>query len=403
MRMKPLTKDWFAVALLLVLACLPPGDAAAWDLLHPGKAKLTVRQGQYVLNRKLEDLYDSTFVLTNAGRSAPRIVTVAELADVLAGDDVVIFGEIHLHPGVHLQELNLLRALYERDPRWIVSLEQFERDVQGVVDDYLAGRIGERALILKGRAWDNYPTSYRPLLTYAREHHLPVIAAEAPTWSIICIGQYGADIANQFTSTERSWIAQDLHVTRDTYRDKYMQFQSGSATHGGGGAATLERELRAERSFTAQVARDDTMAESIVRARQQYPGRKVLHITGGFHAEGFLGTVTRLRLRDPALKIAVIDAVELTDPQAPEFAADLLTQATVLQLVHPLPDDFVEGEDQSDFILKINAKRKADGCKYSLPGATAPPPAAPPAAPPIVAPSAVSRAAPSAYDPRSVR
>jgi len=383
-----LQRALFAVAVLL--ACLPPAGVLAWSLSGPGKDKLSEQHGRYVLNRGFEDLYDSAFVLTNAGKGAPRVVSESELADALVDYDVVLFGEIHRHPGVHLQELRLLRSLYERNPRWILSFEQFERDVQGVVSDYVAGRIGERALIDKGRAWDNYLTSYRPLLSYAREHQLPVIAAEAPVWSIVCIGQFGPDILEQFTPTERSWVARDLHVTSDAYRDKYMQFQSGSATHGGGGATTPEAQLKSERSFTAQVARDDTMAESIVLARRQYPGRKVLHITGGFHAEGFLGTVTRLRLRDPTLKIAVIDAVEVTDRRAPGFASDLRTDATALQLVYPLPEEFVEGEDQSDFIRSISAKRKANPCRYTPPGATA----AAAAATTVVPSATVPRAAP---------
>jgi len=364
-----LQRAWFAVAVLL--ACLPPPAVMAWRLAGPGKDKLSEQHGHYVLNRGFEDLYDSAFVLTNAGKSAPRVVSVGELADALVNYDVVIFGEIHRHPGVHLQELKLLRALHERHPQWILSFEQFERDVQGVVDDYLAGRIGERTLIDKGRAWDNYLTSYRPLLLYAREHQLPVIAAEAPGWSIVCIGQYGPDIMDQFTPGERSWVARDLHVTSDAYRDKYMMFQSGSATHGGGGATTPEAQLKSERSFVAQVARDDTMAESIFLARQEYPGRKVLHLTGNFHAEGFLGTVTRLQLRDPKLKIAVIDPVEVAHPQAPDFDADLLADATALQLLYPSPEEFAEGEDQSEFIRSIIAKRKANPCKYTPPGAVA--------------------------------
>jgi uncharacterized iron-regulated protein len=366
MSAKLLRRAWTAVAMLLV--CLPPA-AAAWSFAGSYHGRLTEQHGHYVLNRGFEDLYDAAFVLTNAGKRAPRVVSVQELAVALAGYDVVIYGEIHRHPGVHLTELKLLRALYERDPRWILSLEQFERDVQGIVDDYLAGRIGERALIDQGHAWDNYPTSYRPLLLYAREHALPVIAAEAPTWTIACIGQYGPEILDQFTPTERSWVARDLHVTRDAYRDKYLQFQSGSATHGGGGAATPEAQLKSERSFTAQVARDDTMAESIVLARRQYPGRKVLHLTGNFHAEGFLGTVTRLQIRDPKLKVAVIDSVAVTDPHAPGFDADQIADATALQLVDPTPEDFVEGEDQSAFIRSIIAKRKANACKYTPPGA----------------------------------
>ena len=120
------------IVVAVLLASLPPQGAMAWIFSGPGKDKLSEQHGRYVLSRGFGDLYDSAFVLTNAGNAAPRVVSVSELADALLGYDVVIFGEIHGHPGVHPQELRLLRSLYERNPRWILSFEQFERDVQGV-------------------------------------------------------------------------------------------------------------------------------------------------------------------------------------------------------------------------------------------------------------------------------
>ncbi len=322
-----------------------------------------------MLNRGFGDLYDSAFVLDHPGTAAPRVVSTGELADTLLHFDVVFFGEIHRHPGVHLQEMKLLRALYERDPRIILSLEQFERDTQPVLDEYLAGHIGERALIDKARAWDNYPTSYRPLVNFAEQHRLPVIAAEAPTWAIVCIGQQGAEVLDRFTPEERGWVAKDLHVSDGAYRDKFQGFEATSATHGGGGTASPEARLKSERSFTAQVARDDTMAESILLARRKYPGWRVLHLNGNFHSERFLGTVERLQLRDPTVRIAVIDPVEVEDPAAPAFAAAQAHDGTALLLVPPLPAEFADGEDQSDFIRSIMAKRKANPCKYPPPGA----------------------------------
>ena len=97
----------------------------------------------------------------------------------------------------------------------------------------------------------------------------------------------------------------------------------------------------------------------------------MLHLTGDFHAEGFLGTVTRLRLRDPTLKIAVIDPVEVADRHAPAFATSRLGDGTALQLLYPSPEEFAEGEDQSEFIRSIMAKRKGNSCKYSPLGAPA--------------------------------
>ncbi len=333
--------------------------------------------GRYRLDRSFQDFYDTAFVLTGGGIDAPHVANLAQVADALSGSDVVFYGERHSHPGVHLQQMKLLRALVERNPRWVLSFEQFERDVQGVVDDYLAGRIGESALIEKGRAWNNYEASYRPLLLFAKQHHLPVIAAEAPGWSVSCVGQWGTGIFDQFTPLERSWVAAEVHVAPGAYQDKYLKFLGDSPAHAGGATASPEAAARAQRSFAAQVTRDDTMAESIERALQQHPGYKVLHLTGSFHADEFLGTVERLRTLDPKLKLAVIAPVEVEDPAKPAFATESLREGTVLQLIYPNPDSFAEGEDSSASMKSMAHAHQTNRCKYSPPGA---PPAGAPAA-----------------------
>jgi uncharacterized iron-regulated protein len=337
-----------------------------WPALLGACASQTPRTDRaWLLHRPFKDYYDTAFVFTAAGKSTPREMNVRELADALSGYDVIFYGESHGHPGVHLQEMKLLRALYERNPHWVLSLEQFERDTQGVIDDYLAGRIGETALIDRGRAWNNYAASYRPLLVFARAHHLPVVAAEAPGWSVACVGQSGIAILDRFTPLERGWVAADIHAGPGAYRDEYMEFLGGSPTHGGGTPATEEAARAAENSFAAQVTRDDTMAESILRALQQHPGYRVLHVTGSFHAAKFLGTVERLRMRLPSLKIAVIDPVEVDDPDAPALPAAADRDGTVLQLIYPNPEEFAAGEDMSAWTLRMKSKHGANTCKYA--------------------------------------
>jgi uncharacterized iron-regulated protein len=359
---------------LLLSSCAPLSRNEA-SATHPRPTgALREANGRYELNRPLLDFYDTALVLTRAGESAPRPVTVAQAAETLAGFDVVFYGERHDHAGVHLEQMQLLRELYRRDPRWVLSMEQFERDVQPVVDDYLAGRIGEATLIDKGRAWNNYATSYRPLVVFAKEHHLPVVAAEAPGWAISCVGQSGPDILGRFTPLERTWVAADLHVMPGAYRDKYLKFLGTSPAHGGGAASTPEAAANAQRSFSAQALRDDTMAESIAGALQRHPGYKVLHVTGSFHSSEFLGTVERLRLRDPALKIAVIDPVEVENPGAPGFTADTVSGGTVLQLIYPTPEDYVDGEDTGAMKAKMARAHEANRCKYGMPKSPDPAP-----------------------------
>jgi uncharacterized iron-regulated protein len=334
-------------------------------------AALREVDGRYRLDRPFQDFYDTAFVVTDGGKAAPRVADLDQVADMLADYDVVFYGERHGHPGVHLQQMKLLRALVERNPHWVLSFEQFERDVQGIVDEYVARRVGETTLIDKGRAWDNYAASYRPLLLFAREHQLPVVAAEAPGWAISCVAQWGPAILDRFTPLERTWVAQDVQVAPGAYQDKFMDFMGNSGAHGTGKAATPESAAKAQRSFAAQVARDDTMAESIERALQQHPGYKVLHLTGSFHSAAFLGTVERLRTLDPKLNVAVIEPVEVEDPTAPAFAADSLRDGTVLQLIYPNPDSFAEGEDSSASMKSMAHAHQMNRCKYAPPGAPA--------------------------------
>src|SRR5262245_66382660 len=111
----------------------------------------------------LPDLTAFLMVRTEAGKPQ-SLITLEKAADALKGYDVILFGEFHDHAGNHLAEMQLFRAVYARELKLALSLEQFERDVQPVVDAYMAGELGEEPFRSRARAWDNYAESYRPLV-----------------------------------------------------------------------------------------------------------------------------------------------------------------------------------------------------------------------------------------------
>lgn len=314
------------------------------------------QDGKAVGLSPLVTLNDLHLVNTDTGIAA----TYGEAAEMLDGYDVVFFGEVHRHPGNHLAQAEMFAALYARTPEMTLSLEQFETDTQDVMDRFLAGEIGEWRLKKEGRAWDNYATSYRPLVEFAKARSLPVIAAEAPKNLIVCVGRYGPEALDKMTPEDRQHVAAELNFMEGAYKDKFMKFAGGSSTHGGGDPEAAR--ITAERSFAGQVARDDTMAESIYEHLQANPGRRVLHLDGNFHSQSFLGTVERLQLRDPSLKIAVIDPLMVDDPDAPGFAEEDLSKGTFLLLLRAVPDDFAEGESKMDFIREVMAQREENEC-----------------------------------------
>lgn len=315
----------------------------------------------------VKDMTDFALFYTDGGKVAPKPATVAEAADVLKNYDVIFIGEEHRHPGNHLAQMELLRAIQERAPNVSLSLEQFERDVQNVVDDFMAGKIGETPMREKARAWDNYPVSYRPLVEYAKDNALPVIAAEAPVMVVRCVGEKGPEFLDTLKPEQRSWAAAKLNIIEGAYKDKYMKFAAGDGSHGEDAGKDKDApkgpSAAALRSYAAQVVRDDTMAESIYLHLQKNPGRKVVHLNGSFHSESFLGTAERVQMRDPNLKIAVVNPIRVKKGAALEVSADDAKTGTFVLLIRETPKSYASMDEMKAAIREQMKFREKNKCE----------------------------------------
>lgn len=313
-------------------------------------------------DRSLPPLPDLTsYLLVDPASGAPA--SIAEAAAVLAKADVIFLGESHRHPGNHQAQMDLYRALAKRNGDVALSLEQFERDVQPVLDQYLAGEIGEATLRDKGRAWDNYPVSYRPLVEYAKAHGLAVIAAEAPNMVVRCVGRMGPEFLDTMSAETRGWAAAKLHLGDGPYKDKFVAFAGGSASHGEPSGEDDQISEAVLRSYAAQVTRDDTMAESIVAHITANPGTKVVHLNGSFHSAGFLGTAERVTLRDPSLSIAVVHPIEVDDPATPSLTEADRNEGTFLLLIAPAPEAYATEEEERAAIMEQMKFRASVDCE----------------------------------------
>jgi len=329
----------------------------------------------------LKNIYDTVWVHSADG----SVKTLEQVANDLSEFDVVFFGESHTHPGNHLAQMQLFQALRERYANMSLSLEQFERDTQPLVDQYLAGEIGEKVLEKDARGWPNYKESYRPLVEYSVEHKLPIIAANAPKNIVICVSKKGVEILDEIPEPDRSWVADELHVDEGAYLDKYMKVMSGGTGHGGGDEESDDEETGDEsqdeesseeelspqmramvmRSFAAQVTRDDTMAESIALHLRDNPDRKVMHLDGNFHSASHLGTVERLKMRMPELKIAVINPIAVEDNTAPAWTDEDAATGDYILLVREMPEAFVNEDREMEFQRDLMSKRMGNKCEYA--------------------------------------
>lgn len=224
------------------------------------------------------------------------------VAEALADADVVVVGEFHGHQGAHLLQARLQTALHQRNPRQILALEAFDLDHQAPVNRYLDGELGEEEMMEDASAWDNYQASYRPLVEYAREHDLAVVAANAPADVVRCVGRQGAGYLDTLPRQRRSELPAQPFPDVAGYRDRFLATMQGS-DHG---EPSTEGKKRLENTFKAQLLRDSTMADQILKALQEHPDHQVLMITGTFHSENRQGLVAILAQRAPDLEIRVL-------------------------------------------------------------------------------------------------
>jgi uncharacterized iron-regulated protein len=195
----------------------------------------------------------------------------------------------------------------------------FERDVQTILDEYLAGLITERHFLLSSRPWRNYETDYRPLVEYAREHHLPVIAANAPARYVSRVSSQGPDSLKALPQVAvKSWLPPlPFPPASEGYAAKFNRFMGGAGA-GGAAQATAHGGLHL---LEAQTLRDASMAYSISEYLKRGRAPLVVQVNGTFHSEERMGVpeqLARYRSKARAVVVTIVPADNF-----PNFDADL--------------------------------------------------------------------------------
>ncbi len=305
----------------------------------------------------LKTLYDYQVIETQTKKP----VSILQLARQLKNSDVIFIGEFHTHQASHKLQMDLLQALYHQNPDLVLSMEQFSRNVQPIINGYLAGKYGEETLFDEADAWKDYKGSYRAVVEFAREHHIPVIAANAPAMFVRCVGMKGVNILNSVPPQKRGWSARELDLKNQKYKAKFLAFMKESGrNHGQTEAEMKKRQLN---TYAAQLLRDTTMAESIVLAKKKYPNRQIIHLNGSFHSDNHLGTVAVLEATHPELSTTVISPIMVDDGVSSEIPKQAWSQGDYLYRVKSLPERYLDKEKQNTAIRKLIKKRMSEKCE----------------------------------------
>jgi len=294
-------------------------------------------------------------VFTGDGQPATLQDIVARMSQV----DAVLVGEIHTDPVGHWIEAELFRyalasagvgeAEGEGGMRRPValSLEMFERDVQGILDEYLQDLITEDQFKASSRPWEHYDADYRSMVELAKSTGVPVLAANAPRRYVNRVSRLGLDALNDLSSQARTSLPPlPVPPPSEAYRAEWnalmanmvMEQQcpapeeesveeaeppadpphrppvgmadteppagmpgegppSGMPGHGG---SFMENGLQAQNLW------DASMAYAITTFLNENPGGLAVHMVGGFHVKNTTGTPEKVESYRPGTRSLVV-------------------------------------------------------------------------------------------------
>lgn len=264
-------------ATLILLSAGPQAQEAAQRLNH---------QTQQDVLRFLQD-YQPVVVPANKDvRSDVGPETdLQALGAALANKQLVFVAEQHDRYDHHLNQLALLRLMHRQNPQLAIGVEWFQQPFQSVLDNYLSGQLSETDMLRQSAYYERWRYDFRllrPILEYAREHKLPVIALNAPTEITRKVSAGGLEA---LSAAEREQIPQTIHPPQKNYR-RYLKTIFDEHM---GGQGDFERFALIQRIW------DETMAANIVQQLHAEPQRRMIVFAGSGHlgADAIPGDVAR--------------------------------------------------------------------------------------------------------------
>ena len=232
-----------------------------------------------------------------------------EVIQDLAQANVVYLGETHDSPADHKAQLDIIQQLYQKDPKLAIGMEMFQRPYQPFIEGYLQGKLTEEELQKEseyekrwGFPWENYA----PILRFAKDKQIPVLALNTPTEVTKKVSRKGLKslkIADKKFIPPLSEIRTDNAKYRALLKESYESFHG----HQRRSKTSKSKDPQAfEHFFQAQVLWDETMAAVVVQFLKNTPSSYVVVLAGQGHIAYGYGIPSRVARRINTLSVKPI-------------------------------------------------------------------------------------------------
>jgi len=265
-----------------------------------------------------------------------RVTGLSQIIPELKKARAVVVGESHTYYHHHLAQLEVIKRLAAENPHLAIGLEMFQQPFQPFLDEYIAGDMDETTLLEKTEYFKRWKYDYRlyaPILRYAREHRIPLIALNIDRDITTRAGEVGIGALND---RDKSHIP--AHMDRDVpgYEERIHPIFD---QHAGSSKRSFEHFM------DVQLLWDEGMAERAAEYLNQHPESAMVILAGAGHVAYRTGIPARLQRRIPGKIVTILssDGIKL-EPGVSDYvmfpAEKQLPKAGMMGI-------FLEQKDQS--------------------------------------------------------
>lgn len=242
-------------------------------------------------------------------------ISYSDVVRMAVESDIILFGELHNSAIAHWLQHELTRDLATSRRSLVLGMEMFEQDQQQLLDSYLSGEIDTDQFEEDARLWNNYATDYKPIIEFAKNEGIPVVASNIPRRFASMVYHEGIEILDDLSDEAKESIA-PLPIEIDLELPGYQNIMEMAHGHGG------------ENLPKSQAVKDATMGYFILQHKEG--NSRVLHLNGSYHSDNYEGIYWYLRHYGFEGNIMTITTVERDNPEAfdeeLEGTADIILQ-----------------------------------------------------------------------------
>ena len=228
---------------------------------------------------------------TNNSNEELEIIDINQLEQ----SDVIYLGENHDNYQHHAWQLDIVKQL-QQDTNHVplaIALEMFQRPFQPILNRYLAEEIGEvefRTQTEYDSRWGFDWEFYAPILRYAKQQQIPLIALNTPEEITSKVAKNGISSLN---GSDFRYIPplEEIELNNREYKQNIKEIYLQHVKDGRGNSKDLDN------FFAAQVLWDETMAEAIALYYQNNPKSQIVVLVGKAHVMNDYAIPNRVKRR----------------------------------------------------------------------------------------------------------